>query len=525
VTLLSKLSNFVPEAGIWMNTQRPEWNDANNALVGNGASMVTLYHLRRFVRFLLKTFQRLDENAFTISEEVADLFSKTSNFYAERQPIAEDRISYSERKAFVDYCGQLHSDFREKVYQKAFTGIKKNITVSELVRFFESVLTLLEHTIKANKRPDGLYHAYNLISITDEGISIRHLYEMLEGQVAALNSGFLHPEECLQILDQLKKSRLYRPDQNSYILYPDRALPDFIEKNIIPEDDVINNDLLRALFEDGDESIIKKDRLGGFHFNSAFKNAQDLEQALLELQETKYADLIAGEIPRILAIYESIFDHQSFTGRAGTFFAYEGLGSIYWHMVSKLLQAVQDCYFAAIELNAEPSVIERLKDHYYDIKDGIGINKSPELYGACPMDAYSHTPANSGVKQPGLTGQVKEDIISRLGEMGIRINDGEVTFNTSLLNSTEYLDKCADFNFYHPEYGWEKIKLHDNQLGFSFCQVPVVYSVSKEEQINIILNDDTSVIIDGNTINDNISRELFEHSGNIRKIEVNIFSE
>ncbi|MCJ7812652.1 hypothetical protein MUP95_04945, partial [bacterium] len=32
VTVLAKLSNFIPEAGIWMNTQRPEWNDANNAL-------------------------------------------------------------------------------------------------------------------------------------------------------------------------------------------------------------------------------------------------------------------------------------------------------------------------------------------------------------------------------------------------------------------------------------------------------------------------------------------------------------
>ena len=51
ITLLAKLSNFIPEAGIWMNTQRPEWNDANNALVGNGASMVTLYFLRRFLNF------------------------------------------------------------------------------------------------------------------------------------------------------------------------------------------------------------------------------------------------------------------------------------------------------------------------------------------------------------------------------------------------------------------------------------------------------------------------------------------
>ena len=50
-TVLAKVSNFIPEGGIWMNTQRPEWNDANNALVGNGVSMVTLYYLRRFLDF------------------------------------------------------------------------------------------------------------------------------------------------------------------------------------------------------------------------------------------------------------------------------------------------------------------------------------------------------------------------------------------------------------------------------------------------------------------------------------------
>ena len=49
VTVLSKLTNFVPGGGIWMNTQRPEWNDANNALVGTGISVVTLCYLHRFL--------------------------------------------------------------------------------------------------------------------------------------------------------------------------------------------------------------------------------------------------------------------------------------------------------------------------------------------------------------------------------------------------------------------------------------------------------------------------------------------
>ena len=69
-TLLAKLSNFIPEAGIWMNTLRPEWNDANNALVGTGASMVTLYYMRRFVTFAQELFQQSTMENFSVSAEM-----------------------------------------------------------------------------------------------------------------------------------------------------------------------------------------------------------------------------------------------------------------------------------------------------------------------------------------------------------------------------------------------------------------------------------------------------------------------
>ena len=73
VTVLNKLSNFIPEAGIWMNTQRPEWNDANNALVGYGVSMVTLYYTRRYQKYLLELFANVDFEAVQLSSEVAGL--------------------------------------------------------------------------------------------------------------------------------------------------------------------------------------------------------------------------------------------------------------------------------------------------------------------------------------------------------------------------------------------------------------------------------------------------------------------
>src|SRR5690606_36560256 len=49
ILFLAKLANYVPGGGIWMNTQRPEWNDANNALAAWGLSMVTLAYLYRFI--------------------------------------------------------------------------------------------------------------------------------------------------------------------------------------------------------------------------------------------------------------------------------------------------------------------------------------------------------------------------------------------------------------------------------------------------------------------------------------------
>lgn len=69
-TVLAKVSNFIPEGGIWLNTQRPEWNDANNALVGNGVSMVTLYYLRRFLHFFEGAISHSNTDRTEISEEL-----------------------------------------------------------------------------------------------------------------------------------------------------------------------------------------------------------------------------------------------------------------------------------------------------------------------------------------------------------------------------------------------------------------------------------------------------------------------
>ena len=75
ILLLAKLVNLVPEGGIWMNTQRPEWNDANNALVGKGLSVVTLCYLRRTLEFYKDLLRQADLKTVQLSAEVGDFYA------------------------------------------------------------------------------------------------------------------------------------------------------------------------------------------------------------------------------------------------------------------------------------------------------------------------------------------------------------------------------------------------------------------------------------------------------------------
>lgn len=519
VTLLSKVSNFIPEAGIWLNTQRPEWNDANNALVGNGTSMVTLYYLRRFLKFWQNKFASLSVEEVSISEEVATLLEAIYDYLNQKADSLKTGFTDKDRFEFANNLGKAHSKYRKEIYAYSFSGDKKQVEIKKLNQFISLCLQYVDQSIQANQREDGLYHAYNLITFNSDSISIRYLYEMLEGQVAVLSAGILSPKESLNVLDALKNSQIYREDQYSYMLYPDRNLPRFEDKNKISADQIRQSRLLTKLLEDNDYSIIKPDQKGNYFFNKDFRNADILKNRLDNLRSEGYAHM-TEEKQKVLDLYEEMFDHKSFTGRSGTFYGYEGLGSIYWHMVSKLLLAVQECFFEAVKQEANEKVIGKLKEHYYEIKAGIGLYKSPALYGAFPTDAYSHTPGNAGVKQPGLTGQVKEDIISRFGEMGLQINDGKISFNTSLLNREEVLDHNDVLSYYAIPQQPGSVDLETGQVGFTYCQVPVVLKKSSMIKIVLTFNDDQKLNIPGNEIDMDNSREILLKSGKIKLIEV-----
>lgn len=519
-TALSKISNFIPEGGIWMNTQRPEWNDANNALVGNGVSMVTLYYLRRFLNFIQSSLKNNNGNV-DLSAELISFLNNLSSIFNSNISTLNATIDNKKRKEIVDALGTAGSNFRNEIYNNSFSGIKQTIGINSICEFINLTLQFIDHTIRTNKRKDNLYHAYNLLSFTNDELIITHLSEMLEGQVAVLSSGLLDSDEAIDLLDSLKNSALYRPDQNSYILYPNKQLPKFLVKNNIPSASVEKSILLKKLLENNNVNIIERDVMGGYHFNGNFKNADDLVLGLTKLDDS-YQELVKNDKKLVLNIFEEVFNHKEFTGRSGTFFGYEGLGSIYWHMVSKLALAAQEVCFQAIATNTTSCIIEKLIKHYYEITDGIGIHKSPKNYGAFPVTPYSHTPLHKGAQQPGMTGQVKEDVLTRLGEMGIQFHNGRLKFNPKILLKNEFLTEQITASFNLVDGTYKEFILEKNSIAFTICQIPVIYTISEENSIEILFNNLETEIISDNILTEELSNEVFNRSGKISSIKVNI---
>ena len=522
-TTLAKLSNFIPEAGIWMNTQRPEWNDANNALVGNGVSMVTLSYLRRFLAFFKSIFKDIDASeTYEITEELLELFSTMKKTFEAHKDLVKSGFNDHQRKEMLDQLGKAASKFRTQVYASGFSGSTSQISAQEISQFIDYSLSYLEQAIDANKRADNLYHAYNLMTVDENKVSIDYLSEMLEGQVAVLSSGYLNSEQALHALDALKASKLFRQDQYSYLLYPNKELKGFLERNHVPEASVKSSKLLQKLVDDGHTGIIEKDVEGQYHFNAKFNNAKKLKEALNEIEDEHLSKLAKQEQETILKAYEEVFNHKSFTGRSGTFYGYEGLGSIYWHMVSKLQLSVLETCLKAIENKASEEVLGRLLEHYYEINEGIGVHKSPELYGAFPTDPYSHTPLGKGAQQPGMTGQVKEDILSRFGELGVFIKNGKLEFQPHLLRRLEFLNKTQVFRFVDLKNDKQQLELEENCLGFTFCQIPIIYHNSDYNKIEVHYNDQNSQVFEGLELPDQVSNEVFRRSGKVKRIHVSV---
>jgi hypothetical protein len=501
VPVLVKLTNLVPDGGTWLNTQRPEWNDANNALAGWGLSMVTVAHARRYLGFLGRLLGGSD--TIELSGPVAVLLERLVGIFGGAPATFDDESRF----AFLVALGRAGEEHRRAVYGGEL-GARRAISPSLVRDLVDRALPVLDRSIAANRRDDGLYHGYNLLHVSGERAQIGRLFLMLEGQASALGSGLPSADEAADVLSALRASALYRADQNSYLLYPDEELPSFLARNTFAT---------RPPLEDA--RLVARDRHGSWHFQADLRNGTDLAAALDEL------GAIGPERDATLELWERVFRHRQFTGRSRTFFMFEGLGSIYWHMVAKLLVSILECHQAAVEADdgrVQGPAVARLAAAYDGVRDGLGFRKPVDVQGAFPCDPYSHTPRGRGAQQPGMTGLVKEEILLRWGELGVQVRDGRLRFAPRLLHRAEFMIEPHRFDYLDVDGDERAWDLPPDSIGFTYCGVPVAYVLADRPAIVVDRVAGPKELVSGNELSASTSESIFDREGRVVRLTVRV---
>jgi hypothetical protein len=316
-----------------------------------------------------------------------------------------------------------------------------------------------------------------------------------------LESGLLDERESIELLAALRTSRLYRADQHSYLLYPDRAQLPFLERNTIAGTPPLTH-----------PSLFVADRDGAWHFHADLSTLADVERRL----DAIGAEPGAREAVRDL--WRATFGHDEFTGRSDRFFMFEGLGSIYWHMVAKLALAVQRTF----QRTTDPEAARSLASSYHDIRDGLGFRKDPVVHGAFPTDPYSHTPQHLGAQQPGMTGQVKEQVLTRFGELGVEVREGCIHFAPRLIARSELLDAATSAQFLDVEDEETAVELPPGTLAFSYCGVPIVYREGEMAAIELERADGERELVPGSVLDRECSAAILGRLGRYRCLSVTI---
>ncbi|NNE12195.1 MAG: hypothetical protein HKN41_08125, partial [Ilumatobacter sp.] len=237
----------------------------------------------------------------------------------------------------------------------------------------------------------------------------------------------------------------------------------------------------------------------------------------------RWSTLVGEWRAATLATYETVFGHHSYLGRSGSMHAYEGIGSVYWHMVTKLLLAVQEALSDAIARNADAADVERLAAAYWRVRDGLGFKKTAAEFGAVPIDPYSHTPAHAGAQQPGMTGAVKEEILTRPRELGVHVDAGEVVFDAALLRRAELIDEATTWPVRSASGDERAIELEAGALGQTLCAVPVVVTTNgTEPSIEVVLADGRVERVSGGRLDRALSARVFGRTGEVVSVRATV---
>ena len=108
---------------------------------------------------------------------------------------------------------------------------------------------------------------------------------------------------------------------------------------------------------------------------------------------------------------------------------------------------------------------------------------------------------------------VKETILARQADLGFSVNNGRVEFNHWLIDPRELLPRPAEFTYQDVNGKTKQIALKTGSLAYTICQTPVVLETANKTGICVHFSDGTKAEIQGNILDEENSRHVFQRDG------------
>jgi hypothetical protein len=64
--------------------------------------------------------------------------------------------------------------------------------------------------------------------------------------------------------------------------------------------------------------------------------------------------------------------------------------------------------------------------------------------------------------------------------------------------------------------------LQPQSLAFSYCQVPVIYIIADSANIEVVLQDNDNMLVEGLQLNKDFSSRIFNRTGEVNQLIVNL---
>jgi hypothetical protein len=102
------------------------------------------------------------------------------------------------------------------------------------------------------------------------------------------------------------------------------------------------------------------------------------------------------------------------------------------------------------------------------------------------------------------------------------VKNGQLCFNPGLLRKSEFLEEATVFEYVDVQQEFKQLPLEKGSLCFTYCQVPIVYTLATENRLTITYKNSAPTQLNDLTVDETNSLKMFERTGEIIQINVQI---